>query len=411
VQHGELIRELNRSPFRALAELRAQGDLVQGELMSLLGVDLPMSTGLDAVAGVPFTALGFEAARAVLLDGTSFSSGAYALTIGRFLGRTILEMDGTEHIAHRRLLSAVFSKREMAMWTRKFIVPTINNLIDSIAGVSTTDLVKALTYALPIRVIGQMLGLPKDDVDWFQSTASVMVALEVEDGGDMGTREGAAASLGSYFHNLIDLRRSEPNSDIISLLLKQEIDGHSLDADSIVSFLRLLLPAGAETIYRGSGSMLAALLTHPKQLEAIRADRGLVPVVVEETLRWEPPIMAIGRTAIRDTEVAGVTIAEGTPVHVSLGAANHDRQVFERPEQFDIGRPSHPHLTFAAGPHTCLGLQLARTEMAALCNAVLDRLPDLALENDSAIPAIEGIAFRSPPRLPVRIGSVRAQSK
>jgi cytochrome P450 len=320
-------------------------------------------------------------------------------------------MDGTEHIAHRRLLSAVFSKREMAMWTRKFIVPTINNLIDSIAGVSTTDLVKALTYALPIRVIGQMLGLPKDDVDWFQSTASVMVALEVEDGGDMGTREGAAASLGSYFHNLIDLRRSEPNSDIISLLLKQEIDGHSLDADSIVSFLRLLLPAGAETIYRGSGSMLAALLTHPKQLEAIRADRGLVPVVVEETLRWEPPIMAIGRTAIRDTEVAGVTIAEGTPVHVSLGAANHDRQVFERPEQFDIGRPSHPHLTFAAGPHTCLGLQLARTEMAALCNAVLDRLPDLALENDSAIPAIEGIAFRSPPRLPVRIGSVRAQSK
>lgn len=395
------LAELHRSPYAALAALRGSGDVVPGELMTLLDTDLPMSTGLDAVEGEPFSVLGFEAARSLLLDSSSFGSHSYALTIGQFLGRTILEMDGKEHRAYRRIISDAFSKRAMVDWESTVIVPSINEFIDGWILTGTADLVADLTFPLPIRVIAKLLGLPSTDVEWFQRSASAMVDLEKNDGPESEIqRERATTEISQYFRDVIAERRLAPRSDVISMLITGEVDGQRLADEEIVSFLRLLLPAGAETIYRASGSMLLGLLTNPDQLNLVKNDRSLIPAVVEETLRWEPPIMAIGRTATSQIEFGGVTIPAGSPVHVSLGAANHDERVFSRPEEFDITRPPHPHLAFATGPHTCLGLQLARAEMAAICNVVLDRLVEIRVAPDFADAHIGGIAYRSPASVP-----------
>jgi cytochrome P450 len=309
--------ELHRSPYAALAALRSTGDVLPGELMTLLNADLPMSTGLDVVEGEPFSVLGFEAARSVLLDSSSFGSHSYALTIGQVLGRTILEMDGRDHKAYRRIISDAFSKRAMVDWESKVIVPSINELIDGWALNGAADLVADLTFPLPIRVIAKLLGLPSADVGWFQRSASTMVDLEKSEGPESNVRrEQATTEISQYFRDIIAERRLAPRSDVISLLIIGEVDGQRLADEEIVSFLRLLLPAGAETIYRASGSMLLGLLTHPDQLNLVRGDRSLIPAVVEETLRWEPPIMAIGRTTTSQIQFGGVTIPAGSPIHV-----------------------------------------------------------------------------------------------
>jgi cytochrome P450 len=170
--------------------------------------------------------------------------------------------------------------------------------------------------------------------------------------------------------------------------------------------LLLLLPAGAETTYRSSGNLLFGLLSHPDQLAAVRADRGLVPQAIEEALRWETPLLTIAREATQDLELGGVSIPAGGFVAVSLGAANRDPERYAEPDAFDVFRLARPHMSFGDGAHRCLGMHLARMETRVLLNAVLDRLPDLRLDPTAQDPHIHGMIFRSPPNLPVLFGGV-----
>jgi cytochrome P450 len=180
-----------------------------------------------------------------------------------------------------------------------------------------------------------------------------------------------------------------------------EIDGESLSDEAIYSFLRLLLPAGAETTYRSSGNLLYLLLTHTDQLDAVLHDRSLLPQAIEEALRFEPPLLTINRTTTCEVELGGVTLPAGESITPNLGSANHDETRWENPEVFDIFRSAIPHIAFAHGPHMCLGMHLARLETRALVNRVLDRLPDLALDPGDRDPHILGQIFRSPNCLPV----------
>jgi cytochrome P450 len=180
------------------------------------------------------------------------------------------------------------------------------------------------------------------------------------------------------------------------VLSTAEHDGLQLTDEEIFSFLRLLLPAGAETTYRSSSNLLVGLLENPDQLEAVRSDRALVPQAIEEGLRWEPPLLTIMRTVTHDTELDGVALPKDSVVVVNLGSANHDESRWEDPERFDIFRPPQQHLAFAFGAHLCLGMHLARMETSVLLNAVLDRLPGLRLDPDAEPPAITGMTFRAP---------------
>jgi cytochrome P450 len=239
--------------------------------------------------------------------------------------------------------------------------------------------------------------LPRSDLLWFHRKAVELISV----GFDMERGLRASQELYEYFCGIISERRSAPSDDVISVLAGAELEGKRLTDDEICAFLRLLLPAGAETTYRSSSNLLFGLLSNPDQLDALRNDRALLAQAIEEGLRWEPPLLTIMRTATRDTVVDGVEVNAGATIVVNMGSANHDEKVWENPDAFDIFRPPRQHMAFAWGPHMCLGLHLARMETRVALNRVLDRLPDLRLDPDADAPYITGMTFRAPNALPV----------
>ena len=220
----------------------------------------------------------------------------------------------------------------------------------------------------------------------------------------MRNYEGAVAAsreLRGYFAEIIADRRRHTRDDLVSQLVSAEVDGRRLSDDEIYPFLLLLLPAGAETTYRSSSNLLFGLLSDPRQLDLVRADRGLVPQAIEEALRWDTPLLTVARLATEDVELGGVRIPAGSFVAVSLGAANRDPDRYADPDVFDVGREGGQATSFGHGIHKCLGMGLARMEMRVLLNAVLDRLPGLRLDPAAEDVHIHGLIFRSPPNLPV----------
>jgi cytochrome P450 len=223
----------------------------------------------------------------------------------------------------------------------------------------------------------------------------------------IGVAEGteSTAKLGAFFAELLELRRSKPGTDLVSHLAAAEADGERLPDDVLISFLRQLVNAGGDTTYRGTSVLLTALLTHPDQLAAVAADRGLIPQAIDEALRWEGPVSSTFRYAERDTEILGAPMPAGTFINTVLASANRDPAKFEDPDRFDIFRKSKVrHLAFASGPHVCIGQHLARIEMTRALNALLDRLPNLRLDPDKASPRILGHVLRVPEHIWVRFG-------
>ncbi|HVT77120.1 MAG TPA: cytochrome P450, partial [Acidimicrobiales bacterium] len=214
----------------------------------------------------------------------------------------------------------------------------------------------------------------------------------------------AGAAMREYLVDHVDARRQQPGTDVISDLVTSEMDGEMLDDEEIYSFLRLLLPAGAETTYRAAGNFIFGLLTHTDQLEMLRADRSLMPQAIEEAIRWETPLLITNRRCMRDTELHGVEIPEGADVIPHVGSANHDETRWDNPEQFDITREPQPQIAFGLGPHMCLGMHLARLELKVAVDRLLDRLPNLRLDPAGNDPHIHGERFRSPTSLPVLFG-------
>ena len=338
----------------------------------------------------------YEHAGAVLKDQDRFSARVNATLMAPLLGRTILGMDGMEHLTHRRLIASAFRPKAIAAWEESLIVPTAHALIDRFASAGTAELVRAFTWQLPVRVFAEVLGVPAIDHERWQRWAIALERASIDWEG--GT--ASAAEIESYFAPLIAARRSEPTGDLISDLVTAELDGERLPDDVIHGFIRLLIPAGAATTYRLLGSTLLALLTTDR-LDALREDRARIPDAIEETLRWEGPVQFAMREATKDDDLAGVTLAPGEFVFVALGAANRDPSVYEEPDAYEPGRDGPPpHKAFGDGVHRCLGEHLARLEATVALNILLDRLEDIRLVDDGD-PHIFGYAFRSPNRVPV----------
>jgi cytochrome P450 len=353
---------------------------------------------IDRSVGV-FTAYSFDAVQQVLKDGETFSSQGYADIMGKVLGHSILEMDEPEHHLYRGLVQQAFSRKAMETWERELVRDVVDEHIDAFADRPTkrADLVRELAFPFPVVVISRLLGLPREDLPMFHRRAVEVISA----GFELERAAKASQALFEYFCAIIADRREHPSDDVISVLVRAELEGVRLTDEEICSFLRLLLPAGAETTYRSSSNLLHGLLTNPEQLDALRADRTLMPQAIEEGLRWEAPLIGILRTAARDSEVEGVLVPAGSIVAVNIGSANHDEKVWERPEEFDIFRPPRQHLAFAWGPHMCLGLHLARMETRVVLTQVLDRLPGLRPDPEAEPAAISGAIFRAPAALPV----------
>ena len=381
-----------RDPYPDFADRRRNQPVWQGSFMNHELLPEGIEVGDDWIV------FRYDDCSRILRDAKTFSSAGYDATIGMVMGHMILGMDEPEHRQNRNLVAEAFRERSLARWEPEFIAPICNELIDRFIDRGEADLVRELTFEFPVRVIARLLGLPEEDFPRFQRWSIELIGL----GADIDRGLAASESLKAYFAGVVADRRRQPRDDVISDLVTAEIAGEKLDDEAIFAFLRLLLPAGAETTYRSSGNLLYLLLTHPDQLEAVTKDRSLLPQAIEEGLRFEPPLLTINRTATRDVEVAGVTIPAGGSVTPCLGSANHDETRWEEAERFDIFRAPLPHLAFAHGPHMCLGMHLARLETRVVIGAVLDRLRDIRLDPGDRDPHIHGLIFRSPTSLPVR---------
>lgn len=339
------------------------------------------------------------AVTAALRDWETFTSTGYADTMGLVFGHSILEMDPPEHTRHRGLVAEAFRPKVIERWDTELIRPIIEEQIDSFASRGTADLTSEFTLAYPVKVIAGIMGVPLEHWDWFRRRAieEIMIGADVERGLE------ASRVLKEYFRQIIAYRRREPGHDLISELVRAEIDGHQLSDEEILPFLMLLSPAGAETTYRSTGNLLYGLFTNPDQFEAVKADRSLIPRAIEEAIRWEPPLTGIGRQATRDVEMGGVEVPEGATVQIGLGSANRDESVWgEDADAFDVRREPKQHVAFAFGRHMCLGMHLARREMSLALDLLLDRLPEVRLDPATADDTyVTGVGFRSPNQLRV----------
>jgi cytochrome P450 len=387
---------LVRDPYPRFAELRTQCPVHQGTAGQLFGVP-SVDQAAFSDTGIYYTACSYAAVAQVLLDGETFSSAGYGKTMGLVMGHSILEMDEPEHHRYRSLLQQAFSQKAMDRWERDLVAPIVSRCIDRFVGRGHADLARELTFPFPLEVIAGMLGLPNEDLPRFHRLAVELISIAV----DVSRGIAASQQLRDYFADVLATRRARPGEDLVSVLATSELDGQRLTDEEIFAFLRLLLPAGAETTYRSSSNLFYGLLRNPAQLTALRSDRSLMRRAIEEGLRWEPPLTGISRTATRDAVVDGVQIPEGAVVGVSLGSANHDAARWENAEQFDILREPKQHLAFAYGNHTCLGIHLARMETRVVVDAVLDRLPNVRLDPAAEDVHVTGLTFRAPERLPV----------
>jgi cytochrome P450 len=386
-----------RDPYPDYAAMRRRAPIERVDLAKLMGEMVKaLGTNLPEV----YVASSYAAVSEVLRDGRRFSSAGYKATIGLVMGPTILVMDEPEHGRYRGLVQTAFRTKALKKWEHELVGPIIDGYIDGFAGRGRADLVRELTFPFPVYVIAGLLGLPKEDLPRFHRWAVGLISV----GFDFANGLAASKKLGEYLTPIIESRRANPQEDIISVLTQAELEGTRLDNEHILGFLRLLLPAGAETTYRSSSNLIFGLLTHPEQLDAVRRDRSLIPRAMEEGLRWETPLTGIGRVCTEDTEVCGVRIPKDVMVQVSLGAANRDETRWDRPDDFDIFRPLKQHMAFAFGPHRCLGMDLARMETEVLLNALFDRLPNLRLDPAADDVHITGRIFRAPRRLPVLFG-------
>ncbi len=343
----------------------------------------------------------------VLRDPTRFSSRVNDDTMGPVMGPTLVAMDGEEHRRNRNLVAHAFRPSALARWESELIGPTIHRLIDGLAGRTRADLVIEITSRLPVQVIAGVLGVPADAHERFHTWA-----LDMNKGPeDYPASKAAAAAMREYLTPIVEDRKAHPTDDLISDIVTAEVDGVRLSDEIIYGFLRLLLPAGAETTYAAMGSCLYALLSKPDVLDRVRADPSLLDAVIEETLRWETSVTMVNRETTCPVEIDGVEVPQGVSLVCATGSANRDESRYSHPEEWDLDRHEPAHIAFGTGRHQCLGMHLARMELRIGLGALVERLEGLRFDDsdsgDGGPPVrIEGLAFRSPPRLPVRFDAV-----
>jgi cytochrome P450 len=384
-------------PYARLADLRRKGPVHALNYRVWMG-EPPDMTSADVEH---FTVLGYEEVNQALRDCETFSNRAYLRNLGISFGRSVSTMDAPEHPRFRKIFQKAFLPNVVSKWGESVVDPVIDSLMGHFVARGTADLVQEFTFHYPFQIVFRQLGLPPEEVRTFHklAMAQILVSVDVPHGTE------ASRKLGTYFKELIEERRRNPGTDLVSVLAQAEVDGEQLPEEVLTSFLRQLVNAGGDTTYRGTSVLLTGLLSNPEQLEAVRRDRSLVPQAIEEALRWDGPVLIQTRLATRDVELGGVKIPAGAFLDVAAGAANRDPQRFPHPDTFDIFRkPEHRHFAFAFGPHVCIGQHLARVEMTRALNAVLDRLPNLRLDPAQPPPQIRGIMMRVPKHIHVRFG-------
>lgn len=299
----------------------------------------------------------------------------------------MIDLDAPEHRRRRRIVSAGFTPQAVRLHEPR-IRRACDEILDAVCERGACDLVAEIAAPLPLVMIADMLGFAPEDWTRLLEWSDTMLMSQGSTEPDAITRATTAfVEWDAYVRGCMEQRRASGSTDdLLGVLVHGGADGERLDDTSIVYESLLLLVGGDETSRHVISGGMEALLRDPGQLEDLRRHRQLLPGAIEEMLRWVTPIRDFNRTATVDVELHGATIRAGQNVLLLYPSANRDESVFEDPETFDIHRSPNDHVAFGFGAHLCLGHRLARAEVLAMVDRILDRLPDLRLASDDPQP-------------------------
>jgi cytochrome P450 len=297
----------------------------------------------------------------------------------------ILDMEPPDHTRVRRLVAKAFGPRMVASM-RAPIQRLMRGLIEGVRGAGEFDLIATIAEPLPVAVIAELLGVP--DVErhllrpWSADICRMYELHPSQD--DQAAAVRASVEFGDYLRTLSRERRANPTGDLISELALVVDEGDRLTEDELVGTCVLLLNAGHEATVNVTGNGWWALFRDPSALARLRAESELVPLAIEELMRWDTPLQLFERWVLEDVEVHGVEIPRGAELGLLFGSANRDPEAFDEPDRLRLDRAPNPHLTFGAGIHFCLGAPLARLELETSFGMLLRELPDMDLAHEPA---------------------------
>ena len=316
------------------------------------------------------------------------------------LDLSLLELNPPDHTRIRRLAAPAFTPRRMAGYVG-LVDQAIQGLIDQCEREREFDLMTSFASPLPIAVVTHLLGLPNDPERLRRLGSTIARALDgIWSLGQARTLAAADAELRTTFATLLDRRRADPGNDLVSALVAEQ--GKEITAAELSALVRLLLIAGFETTVNAIGNGMHWLLANPEQWDLLAKDPGRAPAVVEEVLRFDPPVQQTARVANQPTEVGNVLVTKNQWVITLLAAANRDPEAYPEPNRFDITRESPvEHLAFSGGIHYCLGSPLARLELTQAFRALAERFP--RIRQTAPITMRPGTTLRGPLRFPVAV--------
>ncbi|MER6223338.1 cytochrome P450 [Streptomyces sp900105755] len=292
----------------------------------------------------------------------------------------MLDLEPPDHTRIRRLVSKAFTPRTVER-LKPYVTRLAGELVDGLVRSGGGDLLADVAEPLPVAVIAEMLGIPEADRaplrPWSADICGMYELNPSEETAAKAVR--ASVEFSDYLRELIAERRKEPGDDLISGLVEAHDEGDRLTEQEMISTAVLLLNAGHEATVNATVNGWYALFRNPAQLAALRADHSLVPTAIEELMRYDTPLQLFERWVLDEIEIDGTTIPRGAEIAMLFGSANHDPDVFHRPEELDLTRRDNPHISFSAGIHYCIGAPLARLELAASMTALLERAPTLTL--------------------------------
>jgi cytochrome P450 len=294
--------------------------------------------------------------------------------------QSLINMDAPEHTKLRHVVTTAFTSAVVER-LQESIRAHARAIVDRVVQREQFDVVGDVAAELPLLVLTDLLGLPRQDRALMFEWSNNLVGFDDPEygGGDVGRYQRTYVEAFQYARELAALRRRQPADDLISALVGAHIDGRPLSDTTFCHLFLLLVVGGNESTRHLLSGSLAALCEWPDQRRRLAESPALLSTAVEELLRWISPIMQFRRTATRDVTIGGQQVREGDKLVLYYVSANRDETVFDAPDVFDVGRKNNPHLAFGVGPHFCLGARLARVEAAVLLDQLRPHLSALEL--------------------------------
>jgi cytochrome P450 len=313
---------------------------------------------------------------------------------------SLLRSDPPYHRTLRAVVASAFTPMTISKLEPR-IESITHDLLNHVIERGDMDLISDLAFPLPVSVIAELLGLPLEDRDTFHVWGDKLVSSDTQSNSETHDFLDLQSEMDDYFNKIIDKRTTNPQSDLISNLIKAEVDGHHLSREEILAFCSLLLLAGHLTTVNLIGNMILSLFHNPQEFEKLKKDRSSPPSLISSTIEE-----TVFRRTAQEVTIGGRKIPSGQDIIAMIGSANHDESVFPDPEKFDISRIPHGHfhIGFGHGIHFCLGAPLARLEGSIVLKIILDRLQGLELDDSKkeAIKPLPNFVVHGVSHLPVR---------